>query len=228
MKLPTSFKPSGIEDWTRSDVYHNSFLLPHDEGFVAANRNSDANGLPEIAVSAAQGKFLSLLARSIGAKRILEVGTLGGFSAIWFAKALPDDGKLVTLEISEKHASVARENINNAGYGDKVEIILGSATETIKNLKPDVPFDLAFIDADKVSNKLYFIEAKKVLRKGGLIVVDNVVRNGRVSDPAERDENSEGVRELLKYIQNDKEVDATTVGMAGEKGYDGMLFAYKV
>ena len=141
---------------------------------------------------------------------------------------------------------VARENIVNAGYGEKVEIILGSATETIKTLKPDLPFDLVFIDADKESNTIYFVEAKKMLRKGGLIVchvtvhlclsadrafeqiVDNVVRNGRVSDPAETDENSEGVRELLKYIQNDKEVDATTIGMAGEKGYDGMLFAYKL
>jgi len=116
----------------------------------------------------------------------------------------------------------------NAGYRDKVEIILGSAAETIKSLKPDVPFDLVFIDADKESNTLYYIEAKKMLKKGGMIVVDNVVRNGRVSDPNETDESSEGVRELLKYVQNDKEVDATTVGMAGEKGYDGMLFAYKL
>ncbi|KAG5652652.1 hypothetical protein H0H81_004208 [Sphagnurus paluster] len=153
---------TGLEDWARSDEYHNSFLLEKDSGLDAALANSDSNGLPEIAVSAAQGKLLMLLAASIEAKRILEVGTLGG--------ALPEDGKLITLEIDENHARVARENLANAGLSSKVDIVLGKGIDSMAKLTPEPPFDLVFIDADKPSNAQYFTEAKRLVRKGGVIV----------------------------------------------------------
>ncbi|KAF5384388.1 hypothetical protein D9615_003398 [Tricholomella constricta] len=221
------FVPTTLEDWARSDEYHNSFLLEVDDVLDTALVNSTAKGLPDIAVSAAQGKFLKLLASSTAAKRILEVGTLGGYSTIWLGRALPEGGKLITLELDSKHAEVAQENLARAGLSSKVEVILGPAIESLAKLQPEPPFDLVFIDADKPSNTQYFIEAKRLVRKGGVIIVDNVVRNGSVSDPALSDPSLEGVRELLKAIQGDKEVDATTIGTTGEKGYDGFLYAIR-
>lgn len=161
---------SNIDDWTRSDVYHNSFLIPADEALEYARKSSDEQGLPEIAVSTAQGKLLNLLARSIGAKRILEVGTLGGFSTIWLARALPEDGELVTLELQPKHAEVAQGDIAHAGLASRVKIIVGPAAESITKLQPEPPFDFAFIDADKPGNLTYFLEAKRLVRKNGVIV----------------------------------------------------------
>ncbi|CAL1704839.1 unnamed protein product [Somion occarium] len=217
--------PQPEEDWKRSDVYHNSFLIPKDEALEFAQKNSQDNDLPAIAVSPAQGKLLNLLARSIGAKRILEVGTLGGYSTIWLARALPEDGKLVTAELEQKHADVARANLEHAGQYSKVEILVGPAAETLSKLKPEQPFDLAFIDADKMSNLIYFLEAKRMVKKGGIIVVDNVVREGRVADPTCNHESSEGVRKLLRHLKDDRDVDATTIATVGEKGYDGFLYA---
>ncbi|RDB17094.1 tRNA threonylcarbamoyladenosine dehydratase [Hypsizygus marmoreus] len=227
IKMQQDFIVTRLEDWARSDKYHNSFLIEKDSVLDAALANSNANGLPEIAVSTAQGKFLKLLASSIAAKRILEVGTLGGYSTIWLARALPDDGQLITLELSEKHAQVARDNLANAGLSTKVEVIVGKAVDSLAKLHPDPPFDLVFIDADKPSNLQYFTEAKRLVRKGGVIIVDNVVRYGRVADPSYIDDNIEGVRNLLKAIQGDAEVDATTIGTVGEKGYDGFLYAIR-
>ncbi|KAJ7859770.1 O-methyltransferase-domain-containing protein [Mycena olivaceomarginata] len=220
-------KPTTQEDWTRSDQYHNSFLLPPDETLDAVLKHSTDSGLPEIAVSAAQGKFLNLLASSIGAKRILEVGTLGGYSTIWLARALPADGELITLEYSEHNAKVAQENIDRAGLSSKVKIMVGLGHDSMLTLHPDPPFDLVFIDADKPSNVKYFTEAKRLVRTGGVIIVDNVVRYARVADPAHTSPNVEGVRALLHAIKGDKEVDATTIATVGDKGYDGFLYAIR-
>ncbi|KAJ7083443.1 O-methyltransferase family 3 protein [Mycena epipterygia] len=223
------FKATTVEDWSRSDQYHNSFLHTEDPILDAALKHSKANGLPEIAVSAAQGKFLNLLVSSIGAKRILEVGTLGGYSTIWLARALPPDGELITLELSEKHAKVAQENIDRAGPGlsSQVKIIVGPGHDSMLQLHPETLFDFIFIDADKKGNRDYFTEAKRLVRKGGVIIVDNVVRYGRVADPEYTDTNIEGVRNLLQAIKGDTEVDATTIGTVGDKGYDGFLYAIR-
>ncbi|TDL27541.1 O-methyltransferase family 3 protein [Rickenella mellea] len=220
--------PTTIHDWARSDEYHNSFLIPKDPAIDYAIHKSKEHGLPDISVTEAQGKLLNLLARSLGAKRILEVGTLGGYSTIWLGRALPEDGHLTTLEISEAHAKVAEGNIANAGLTNKVTVKVGPAAETLKTLSPNPPFDLAFIDADKSGNLTYFLEAKRLLSKGGVIIVDNVVRNATVADPGVSDENIEGVRALLEHLKADKEVDATTIATVGGKGYDGFLYALKL
>ncbi|KAL5490484.1 hypothetical protein ACEPAI_5317 [Sanghuangporus weigelae] len=227
---PQIFVSANPDDWAKSDAYHNEFLIPKDDALEHALKNSVENGLPEIQVSTAQGKFLNLSARSIGAKRILEVGTLGGYSTIWLGRALPVDGKLITLEISEKHASVARENIQRAGLSDKVETKIGPAAETLKTLQPDELFDFVFIDADKPGNLAYFLQAKRLTRKGAIIIVDNVVRGGKVALEPENteDANVNGIRKLLEHLKGDKEVDATTLGLAGEKGYDGILYSIRL
>jgi len=222
-----SVKSTSIQDWERSDQYHNSFLIPQDDILDAVVKNNTEKGLPDIAVSKALGKFLSLLAKSIGAKRILEVGTLGGYSTIWLARALPADGKVVTLELSPHHAKTAQENVKTAGVDNQVEIIIGPAAESLAQMGPKDPFDLVFIDADKPSNAIYFSEAKRLLRKGGVIIVDNVVRFGRVAEPEYTDSSIEGVRTLLKAIEGDEEVDATTIATVGEKGHDGFIYAIK-
>jgi len=216
------------ERWARSEAYHNSFLIGPDEPLEHARTRSDDAGLPSIAVSTAQGKLLNLIARSIRAKRILEVGTLGGYSTIWMARALPDDGELITCEMEKKYADVARTNLDHAGVGFKVKIMLGPAAETLSKLPSNQPFDFAFIDADKTGNLTYFLEAKRLVRKGGVIIVDNVVRGGRVADPAEKHPSCEGVRRLLEHLKTDKEVDCTTIGTVGEKGYDGFLYAVRL
>ncbi|CAF0838309.1 unnamed protein product [Rotaria sordida] len=220
-----AFTPTNLTDWIRSDKYHNHFLIPPNDALTAAVKLSEQNQFASYAVSEAQGKFLNLVAKSIQARRILEIGTLGGYSTIWLANALPDDGELVTCEISEDFAKIAQININNAGLMDKVKIIVGPAMTTLPNINPNASFDLAFIDADKQSNVEYFIQAKRLVRKRGVIIVDNVVRNGRVADPKQNDPHIEGVRKLLEYIKNDSTVEATTLGTAGEKGYDGFLYA---
>lgn len=219
---------AGQDIWTRSDNYHTKFLIKKDEALDSALQKSRENDLPDISVTQSLGKFLNLLARSIGARNILEVGTLGGYSTIWLAKALPEGGKLTTLELKSHHAKIAADNIATAGLTDKVNIVLGPAVETIKEIQPDPLFDLVFIDADKPSNLAYFQNAKRLLRKGGVIIVDNVVRYGRVSDPDYSDPNVEGVRALLKYISSDPEVEATTLATVDSKGYDGFLYALKL
>ncbi|KAK0211627.1 O-methyltransferase-domain-containing protein [Armillaria fumosa] len=214
-------------DWERSDQFHNSHLLRKDEALDAAIQNSEANGLPPISVSPAQGQLLYLLAKSIGAKRILEVGTLGGYSTIHLARALPDDGKVITLELDEHHAKVATENITKAGLASKVDIILGPALDSLEKLDSEQKFDFAFIDADKTNMLKYFTEAKRLLRKGGAIFVDNVVRDGRTADPADTSEYTVGVRKFIMAMKDDEEVEATTIGTVTGKGYDGFLYAVK-
>ncbi|KAI0646975.1 O-methyltransferase family 3 protein [Trametes meyenii] len=212
-------------NWVRSDDFHASFLIPPDDALERALKNSAANGLPDIAVHAGQGKLLHLLARTIGAKRILEVGTLGGYSTIWFARALPEDGQVVTCELLDKFAKVAKDNFEYAGVANKINVLVGPAAETLPTLPDDEKFDLAFIDADKASNLVYFKQAKRVVKRGGVIIVDNVIRNGTVANPDIDDDNVRGVRALLEHIKNDKEIDATTIGTVSEKGYDGFLYA---
>lgn len=208
--------------WTKVDGYIAEKLVGEDAALAAALKHQEAAGLPAIAVSAAQGKQLYLMALSIGAKRILEVGTLGGYSAIWMARALPADGELVTLEIDPKHADVARENIARAKLAARVDVQTGRAIDLLPKLSG--PFDLAFIDANKEDNWDYFQHALRMSRKGSVIIVDNVVREGNVIDPM-GDARVQGVRKLFDNIANEPRVSATAIQTVGDKGYDGYLMA---
>jgi predicted O-methyltransferase YrrM len=208
--------------WRKVDAYVGEMLTTDDAVLAAALQRSDAAGLPPIAVSAAQGKQLYLTALAIGARRILEVGTLGGYSSIWMARALPADGELVTLEIDPAHAKVARENIAAAGLAARVDVRNGAALDLLPDLEP--VFDLAFIDADKESNEHYFAHALRLSRKGSVIIVDNVVRDGAVVDP-NGDARVQGVRRLFGLIAAEPRVAATVIQTVGDKGYDGFLMA---
>ena len=212
--------------WSAVDAYFNGRLSPDDPVLDAALDASDAAGLPQIAVAANQGKLLMLLAQTVGARRILEVGTLGGYSAIWLARALPADGRLISLELDPKHAAVATANLARAGFADRAEVRVGPAIAALPRLEQEKagPFDLVFIDADKPSNADYFAWALKLTRPGSLIVVDNVVRRGAVTD-AGGDANVQGVRRLADLISEEPRVDATALQTVGDKGYDGFLIA---
>lgn len=214
------------QQWTAVDRYITDRLVPSDAALDAALASSAARGLPAINVAPNQGKLLQLLARSIGAKRILEVGTLGGYSTIFLARALPVGGKLVTLEYEPKHADVARENIARAGLADVVQIRVGKAIDTLPKLAAEGggPFDLVFIDADKPGNADYFAWAMKLTRVGSLIIVDNVVRKGEVIDPA-GDANVQGARRLYEAMAAEPRVSATAVQTVGSKGHDGFAIA---
>jgi predicted O-methyltransferase YrrM len=209
--------------WTRVDDYFDGALVPSDPALNAALKASDAAGLPGIQVTAAQGKQLHLLARAVDARRILEVGTLGGYSAIWLARALPDGGQLITLEVDPHHAEVARANLANAGLADRAEVRVGPALETLPQVEG--PFDFAFIDADKANNANYFTHAVRLSRPGTLIVVDNVVRGGTVVDAASDNVAVEGVRQLVETVTAEPRVSATVIQTVGAKGYDGYLLA---
>ena len=208
--------------WREVDSYIEDRLVTEDEALSAAIRDSAAAGLPAIAVSAAQGKLLHLMALSIGAKRILEVGTLGGYSAIWLARALPADGELISLEIDPRNAEVARKNIARAKPAASVEVKLGPAIDLLPALNG--PFDFAFIDANKEDNADYFVQALRMSRKGSVIVVDNVVREGRVADQ-NGNAQVQGVRRMFDMIAQEPRVSATAIQTVGMKGYDGFLMA---
>ncbi|RYF94435.1 MAG: O-methyltransferase [Caulobacteraceae bacterium] len=212
--------------WTAVDGYFNDSLGANDATLDHALAKSRAEGLPAIAVAANQGKLLNLLARSIGAKAILEVGTLGGYSTIWLARALGEGGRLVTLEIDPHHAAVARANLAFAGLDGVAEVRQGPALELLPGLEAESgpPFDLVFIDADKPSNPGYFAWALKMTRPGGLIIVDNVVRGGAVIDE-NGDASVQGVRRLAELIAAEPRVDATALQTVGDKGYDGLIVA---
>jgi predicted O-methyltransferase YrrM len=194
-----------------------------DAALDAALEASDAAGLPRISVSPAHGKLLWTFARLLNARRILEIGTLGGYSTIWLARGLARDGRLITLEALEKHAKVARANIERAGLSSVVEVRVGQALATLPSLAG--PFDLTFIDADKQNNADYFSWALKLSRPGGLIVVDNVVREGAVIDARSRDAAVQGVRRLNELIAKERRVAATAIQTVGIKGYDGFAVA---
>jgi predicted O-methyltransferase YrrM len=209
--------------WRDVDRYIGDALIEPDEALDAALRASERAGLPPIAVSPAQGKLLHLLARAVNARAILEIGTLGGYSTIWLACALPQGGRLVTLEINPHYAAVARANIAHAGLADRVDVRVGSASEELPKLEG--PFDLVFIDADKRSNADYFARALRLSRRGSLIVVDNVVREGEIVNAEARDPGVEGVRRLFDLIAAEPRVSATAIQTVGEKGYDGFALA---
>ncbi len=194
---------------------------------TAGLKAAAAAGLPEIAVSPMQGKLLQVLAASVGARRILEIGALGGYSATWMARGLPDDGKLISLELEPLHAEVARGNLAKAGVGDKVDIWIGAALDLLPKLAAaDVgPFDFTFIDADKANIPAYFDWAVKLSRPGALILVDNVMRHGALIDPEANSPDVVGVRAFLDALKDDGRVSATTIQTVGAKGYDGFTLA---
>jgi predicted O-methyltransferase YrrM len=218
------------ERWTEVDRYITETLLRSDPGLDAALRSSAKAGMPPINVSPPQGMLLMLLARAQGARRILEIGTLGGYSTIWLARALPAGGVLTTLELDPKHARVAAANVRRAGLSRVVEIRQGPALETLPKLEAERkgPFDLFFIDADKPSNPDYFAWALKLSRPGSVIIVDNVIRDGAVVDGRSRDPDVRGVRRLNDMIAAEPRVIATEIQTVGSKGYDGFAIALVV
>jgi len=211
------------QQWTAVDSYFSDVLIGPDEALDAALEAADRAGLPHINVAPNQGKLLHLLARTQGARRILEVGTLGGYSAIWLARALPEGGRLTTLEIDPAHAAVATANLKHAGLAEIAEVRVGRASDTLQQLADEgaEPYDLVFIDADKPSNPLYFQWALKLTRPGSLIVVDNVVRGGAVADADSTDASVVAVRRMHDLIAAEPRVSATSVQTVGVKGYDG-------
>ena len=211
--------------WQAVDDYIAAKLLGDDDVLAATLVNNAEQGLPPIDVSAAQGKMLFLLAQISGAKRILEIGTLGGYSTIWLARALPDDGRLVTLELEPHHAAVARENLERAGVSDKVDIRVGPAAGSLAAMAGNAPFDFVFIDADKQSNAHYVAEAIRLGRPGATIVVDNVVREGGVLEVDSDDERIVGTRALFDMLSADPRLDATAVQTVGAKKWDGFVLA---
>jgi predicted O-methyltransferase YrrM len=215
------------EIWTTVDNYVSEMLVPPDKALDQALEASADSGLPEIAVAPNQGKFLMLLAHSIKARNILEIGTLGGYSTIWLARALPKGGRVVTLEAVARHAEVARANFKRAGLADVIDLRLGKALDTLPRLaaeKPD-PFDFIFIDADKENIPDYFTWSLKLARPGSMIIVDNVIRDGEVVNARSKDPSVRGVRRFNEMLKNEKRVSATSIQTVGVKGYDGFTLA---
>jgi caffeoyl-CoA O-methyltransferase len=206
------------------DNYINALLVPHDDVLAAAEKAIHESGIPQISVSANQGKFLQVLAKLSGAKKILEVGTLGGYSTIWMARALPPGGKLITLEIEPRHAEVARANFERAGLKQLIDIRLGKAIDILPALKAanEGPFDMIFIDADKPPYAEYFQWALKLSKPGTLIVADNVIRGGKVLDAQTDDEMVKGVQRFNKILSQTPGVTATIIQNVGAKEHDGM------
>jgi predicted O-methyltransferase YrrM len=215
------------DEWTAVDRYLNEALLPHDAVLEEALRANAAAGLPAIDVAPNQGKLLRLIAEMQGARSILEIGTLGGYSTIWLARALPPDGRLVTLEAEAKHADVARTNIARAGFANLVEVRVGRALETLPKLVEEKrgPFDLVFIDADKPSNPEYLGWALRLTRPGSVIIVDNVVRAGGILDAASDDPRVQGTRRLFDALSREPRLSATAIQTVGSKGHDGFVLA---
>jgi predicted O-methyltransferase YrrM len=215
------------DQWTAVDEYIADLFVPHDPALDAALAASAAAGLPAIQVSPAQGKLLNLLARIQGARNILEIGTLGGYSTIWLARALPADGRLITLEADPTHAEIARTNIARAGLAKVVELRLGRASDTLPQLVAEGrgSFDLTFIDADKPGYPDYLDWVIKLSRRGSLIISDNVVRKGEVSNPSSNDPNVQGIRRFNKLLAADSRVSSTVVQTVGCKGYDGFALS---
>ncbi|MCY1043164.1 O-methyltransferase [Corallococcus sp. bb12-1] len=215
------------EQWTAVDRYITDHLVAPDALLEAALESSAQAGLPAINVAPNQGKLLMLLAQIHGARRILEVGTLGGYSTLWLARALPPGGRIITLEAVPKHAEVARENFARAGLSDVVEVRVGPALETLPQLAKEgqAPFDLTFIDADKVNTAEYFAWALKLSRQGSVILTDNVVRKGGIIDAASTDANVQGMRRFYEAVAAEPRVSATAVQTVGSKGHDGFSLA---
>ncbi|HZK78143.1 MAG TPA: O-methyltransferase [Gemmatimonadaceae bacterium] len=215
------------DTWSAVDNYIDDELALSDAILDAAIAANAAGGLPAIDVTASQGKLLQLLARLAGAKRILEIGTLGGYSTIWLARALPPDGRLITLEFEPKHAAVAKLNIERAGLSHIVEVRTGAALDSLPVIEAENagPFDLFFIDADKVNNPVYLDWAIRLSRRGSVIIVDNVVREGGLADSNSDDAAIRASRKVVELIASDPRVDGTVIQTVGTKGYDGFAIA---
>jgi predicted O-methyltransferase YrrM len=214
--------------FTILDHYIDDLFVPEDEILVAALEEACQAGLPEIQISAGQGKFIYLLAKMIGARRILEIGTLGGYSALWLARALPEDGQLVTLESEAKHADVAALNLARAGLSNRVKIIVGSALDTLPQVADRAakePFDFVFLDADKVNYCNYFPHIMRSVRPGALILADNVIRQGTVLTPHPSDPSAGAVRAFNAMIAADERLEAVVLQQVGIKGHDGLAIA---
>ena len=213
--------------WSEVDSYFANTLIGSDVALEATLAANAAAGLPSIDVSAPQGKLIHLLARMMGARKALEIGALGGYSTIWLARALPDDGRLITLELNPKNADVARRNLARAGLVGKVEIRTGAALETLPKIEAEGlgPFDFVFIDADKTNNAAYLEWALRLSRLGTAIVVDNVVREGEVIDAASRDPGVIGVRRMFELMAREPRLSGTAIQTVGAKGWDGFALA---
>lgn len=213
--------------YSRVDAYIDELFGLADPHLEAALEATAAAGMPDIQISPSQGKFLYLLAKTAGARRILEIGTLAGYSTIWLGRALDKDGWLVSLELIEKHAEVARRNLSAAGLTGICEVRLGPATESLAHLvaQDEGPFDLVFIDADKLAYPTYLEWAMKLTRSGSLIVADNIVRKGGVLDPDSQDESARGARAFNAALAADERLDATVLQVVGSKGHDGLAIA---
>lgn len=218
---------ASLDRWAAVDRYFSEQLSLSDAALDAAIAANKAAELPAIDVAANQGKLLQLLAKLAGARRILEIGTLGGYSTIWLARALPTDGRLITLEFNPKHAEIARANIECAGLTQTVEIRVGAALDALPKLQNESsePFDLIFIDADKPNNSEYVRWALKLSRPGSLIIIDNVVRDGAVIDAGSADKDVRGARQLFELLANEPRLSCTAIQTVGVKGYDGFAFA---
>ncbi|MDG3013925.1 O-methyltransferase [Speluncibacter jeojiensis] len=214
------------EAWGRVDEFLGATLIPEDPALAEVHRSNARAGLPPIDVAPNQGKLLNLLAQLAGARRVLEVGTLGGYSTIWLARALPPDGRLITLEIDPRHAEVARANVDHADVGERVEIRVGAALQSLAALADEnaEAFDLVFIDADKQNNAAYVRAALGMSHPGTVIVVDNVVRGGAILD-AQPDPTAAGSREVLELLGAEPSLDATALQTVGAKGWDGLAIA---
>lgn len=211
------------ETWTAVDAYVSELLAPHDEALAAALESSEEAGLPPIQVSPPQGKLLYILAKLIGARSVLEFGTLGGYSTIWLARALPPGGRVVTIEANHQYAELAQANIERAGLNDVIVVRVGRGLEILPQLaaEADHEFDFIFIDADKQSTPDYFAWALELSHPGSLIVADNVIRDGAVGDPASEDAAAQGSRRFHELLADEPRVAATTIQTVGVKGYDG-------
>jgi predicted O-methyltransferase YrrM len=218
---------SADPSWSDVDDYIVEHLIGEDPALAACLAANAAAGLPPIDVSITQGRMLELLARANRAKNILEIGTLGGYSAISLARGLGDGGRLVTLELEPDYAAIARQNIENAGQGDKIDILVGEAITTLEHLleQEHAAFDLVFVDADKQNYAAYLDYALKLSRPGALLIFDNVVREGRVLDPQSEDVKVPGTRELYELLKNHPKLDATAIQTVGTKKWDGFLMA---
>ncbi len=227
MPEQTTASQTHEETWTAVDNYFSSLYIGDDAALDAALAANAAAGLPSIDVAPNQGKFLHLLARMQRARRILEIGTLGGYSTIWLARALPADGRLITMEFEPRHALVAKANIDRAGLASRVEIRVGAALDSLAQLATEnpAPFDMIFIDADKPNNPNYLAWALKFSRPGTVIIGDNVVRDGAILDPADPDPRVQGTRQFLELLGAEPRLAATALQTVGSKGYDGFAMA---
>jgi predicted O-methyltransferase YrrM len=225
--VPMPRKPNANRQWAAVDSYFEDLLLPANDALDATLQTNREAGLPSIDISPLLGRFLELLVRISGARRILEIGTLGGYSTIWLARALPADGHLITLELEPRHAEIARTNLQRAGVSDQVEIRLGRAGESLATLVTEKaqPFDFIFIDADKTGYPEYLGWSLKLSRPGTVIVADNLVRNGKVIEPANPDPNIQGVRRFTELMAAEPRLRATVMQNVARRGYDGFSLA---